>query len=236
MKKYLILFILLSLLGACSSSTDNSSLPKETEKEEEKTENISEESEPVKSTEEIMEEYDISFNELNTKCIDLYNNQQYQEIVNEINSYKKEYPDYSYYLKRYKAWLVDDIVKITKLATEPHNTEEILFSFEYSVRPYPVTETYEEEVFWQNIVTTKTNELYSSETSYNIHKNAYRESQIIREEPHVGMTADEVRESTWGRPQKINKTTTKYGVDEQWVYPNYKYIYLEDGIVTAIQE
>lgn len=55
-------------------------------------------------------------------------------------------------------------------------------------------------------------------------------------EPAIGMTADEVRESKWGKPQKVNKTTTKYGVDEQWVYPNYKYIYLEDGIVTAIQE
>lgn len=60
--------------------------------------------------------------------------------------------------------------------------------------------------------------------------------QINRVEPSIGMTADEVRESTWGEPIKINKTTTEYGVDEQWVYDDYKYIYLEDGIVTAIQE
>ena len=59
--------------------------------------------------------------------------------------------------------------------------------------------------------------------------------QINRKEPSIGMTADEVRESTWGEPIKINKTTTEYGVDEQWVYDDYKYIYLEDGIVTAIQ-
>lgn len=26
------------------------------------------------------------------------------------------------------------------------------------------------------------------------------------------------------------------GVNEQWVYDGYKYIYLEDGIVTSIQE
>lgn len=55
-------------------------------------------------------------------------------------------------------------------------------------------------------------------------------------EPSIGMTAEEVKQSKWGEPKKINKTTTKYGVDEQWVYPNYKYIYLEDGIVTSIQE
>lgn len=55
-------------------------------------------------------------------------------------------------------------------------------------------------------------------------------------EPQIGMTAEEVKNSTWGEPEKINKTTTKYGVIEQWVYYGYKYVYLEDGIVTAIQE
>lgn len=50
------------------------------------------------------------------------------------------------------------------------------------------------------------------------------------------MTAEEVRQSTWGEPDDINKTTTKYGVSEQWVYGGGKYIYLDDGVVTAIQE
>jgi hypothetical protein len=50
------------------------------------------------------------------------------------------------------------------------------------------------------------------------------------------MTAEEVRNSTWGKPEDINKTTTAFGVSEQWVYSDYKYIYLENGIVTAIQE
>ena len=62
------------------------------------------------------------------------------------------------------------------------------------------------------------------------------QTEISKLSPSIGMTADEVRESTWGEPIKINKTTTEYGVDEQWVYDDYKYIYLEDGIVTAIQE
>ena len=55
-------------------------------------------------------------------------------------------------------------------------------------------------------------------------------------EPYVGMTAEQVEDSTWGKPNDINKTTTQYGVNEQWVYSNDKYIYLEDGVVTAIQE
>lgn len=57
-----------------------------------------------------------------------------------------------------------------------------------------------------------------------------------KEEPAIGMTADEVRKSTWGSPKEINRTTTAYGIHEQWVYSNYRYIYLDDGIVTAIQD
>lgn len=62
---------------------------------------------------------------------------------------------------------------------------------------------------------------------------------ITRDKPRIGMTKMEVEQSTWGYPYDINKTTTEYGVNEQWVYKvynNYKYVYLDDGIVTAIQE
>lgn len=54
--------------------------------------------------------------------------------------------------------------------------------------------------------------------------------------PEIGMTAEEVRQSTWGEPQDINKTTYSWGIKEQWCYSGYRYIYFEDGIVTAIQE
>ena len=55
-------------------------------------------------------------------------------------------------------------------------------------------------------------------------------------EPAIGMSAEEVENSTWGKPTKKNKTTTAYGIHEQWVYSSGRYIYLDDGIVTAIQE
>ena len=44
-------------------------------------------------------------------------------------------------------------------------------------------------------------------------------------------------EDAIGRPDSVNRTTYSYYVREQWVYNegNYLYIYLEDGIVTAIQ-
>lgn len=57
--------------------------------------------------------------------------------------------------------------------------------------------------------------------------------------PSIGMTEAQVLASTWGEPSDINRTTTRYGVWEQWVYrtgAKTKYIYLDNGIVTAIQE
>lgn len=62
------------------------------------------------------------------------------------------------------------------------------------------------------------------------------EENLNKPEPAIGMTAEEVRNSRWGSPSKINTTITKYGTSEQWVYSNYKYVYLENGVVTAIQE
>lgn len=55
-------------------------------------------------------------------------------------------------------------------------------------------------------------------------------------EPKIGMTAEEVRNSTWGEPKKINTTVTAYHTTEQWCYSDYRYVYLEDGIVTSIQK
>lgn len=61
-------------------------------------------------------------------------------------------------------------------------------------------------------------------------------SKVPKEDPQIGMTTEEVLNSTWGEPDDINKDTYSWGVKEQWCYPNNKYIYLEDGIVTSISE
>jgi len=62
---------------------------------------------------------------------------------------------------------------------------------------------------------------------------------IIEGKVHVGMTKNEALES-WGTPSDINKTTTAYGVREQWVYRgrNYarKYLYFDNGVLKTIQE
>ncbi len=54
-------------------------------------------------------------------------------------------------------------------------------------------------------------------------------------EPKIGMKKEEVLKSTWGKPDDKNITEFSWGTEEQWVYKGKGYIYLENGVVTAIQ-
>lgn len=53
----------------------------------------------------------------------------------------------------------------------------------------------------------------------------------------IGYTGEQV-EASWGRPSDINRTVSASGTREQWVYGEYsrRYVYLDDGVVTAIQD
>jgi hypothetical protein len=51
---------------------------------------------------------------------------------------------------------------------------------------------------------------------------------------NVGMTRQDAIDSSWGRPNKVNKTTTASTVREQWVYDG-GYLYFENGVLTTIQ-
>ena len=46
----------------------------------------------------------------------------------------------------------------------------------------------------------------------------------------------ELCKEAWGEPRSVNKTTTAYGVHEQWVYSTSRYLYFDNGVLTAIQE
>lgn len=56
---------------------------------------------------------------------------------------------------------------------------------------------------------------------------------IEGEKVFIGMTAEQARMS-WGRPNEINRVVTERGAEEQWVYRD-SYLYISNGIVTAIQ-
>lgn len=55
-----------------------------------------------------------------------------------------------------------------------------------------------------------------------------------REGVRVGMSEQDVLDSSWGHPRKVNRTTRASGVSEQWVYDG-GYLYFDNGILTAIQ-
>ncbi|MDP3636478.1 MAG: hypothetical protein U0989_08245 [Azonexus sp.] len=52
---------------------------------------------------------------------------------------------------------------------------------------------------------------------------------------NIGMSPEEVKASSWGRPKSINTTTGVYGTHEQWVYGGQNYLYFENGRLTTIQ-
>jgi hypothetical protein len=60
---------------------------------------------------------------------------------------------------------------------------------------------------------------------------AERKRQGVR----IGMTRERVLESSWGRPEHINRTTNAFGEHEQWVYGGGNYLYFDNGVLTSIQ-
>lgn len=51
----------------------------------------------------------------------------------------------------------------------------------------------------------------------------------------IGMSKEDVLASSWGRPASVNRTSTQYGTQEQWVYGDGNYLYFKNGVLTAIQ-
>ncbi len=57
-----------------------------------------------------------------------------------------------------------------------------------------------------------------------------------KEGVRIGMPAERVRYSSWGRPDHINRSVYRDGVrHEQWCYSSGSFLYFEDGILTGIQ-
>jgi hypothetical protein len=57
---------------------------------------------------------------------------------------------------------------------------------------------------------------------------------VIQRQVALGMTPEQVREA-WGPPQRINRTLTRAGEHQQWVYGSGQYLYFEDGRLSSIQ-
>jgi len=51
----------------------------------------------------------------------------------------------------------------------------------------------------------------------------------------IGMSQRDALDSSWGKPEHINTTTTASGTSSQWVYGSGNYLYFTDGVLTSIQ-
>jgi len=58
---------------------------------------------------------------------------------------------------------------------------------------------------------------------------------IFNRKVKIGWIKEKCLES-WGKPKEINRTTTLNIVHEQWVYTLKKYLYFDNGVLTAIQD
>ena len=58
---------------------------------------------------------------------------------------------------------------------------------------------------------------------------------ILENAVQIGFTKEMCVEA-WGEPYDINRTVTKNGVHEQWVYDIGRYLYFDGNILTAIQD
>lgn len=65
-----------------------------------------------------------------------------------------------------------------------------------------------------------------------------KEQQRLSKLPGVrlGMTTEQVlKESNWGKPNSINRTTNSAGIREQWVYKYPNYLYFHNNVLVSIQ-
>ncbi|WP_147803627.1 hypothetical protein [Alkalicoccus halolimnae] len=65
-------------------------------------------------------------------------------------------------------------------------------------------------------------------------KNEEVEKPEYKPVPSIGMSTEQVLNSSWGTPQSRNITETTYGTREQWVYGVGNYLYFDDGVLTSI--
>jgi hypothetical protein len=53
--------------------------------------------------------------------------------------------------------------------------------------------------------------------------------------PRIGMSAQQVAKSCWGKPDHVNRSETATAIFDQYVYEDGRYVYLRNGVVTSIQ-
>lgn len=195
------------------------------------------------------------------KAVSLYNAGYYDDAMELFRNFDLNYKDVSKYIKSYEKdcflgdWVFVDEFYIYKRAYTFNaigaeiTKEGISFLHNDGWKDFPqkyriegkklIPESYDSGIAHHTIeyvsdgkLVYKTKSTSGKDMVFEMKRGKFQK----RPAPSLGMTTEELRNSSWGDPEDINSTTTIYGVSEQWCYSGYRYVYLENGIVTAIQE
>jgi len=111
-------------------------------------------------------------------------------------------------------------------ATATHHTPPPTSQSEY------LEQMREKERARQEIINERADKARASREEREAIADAIRKREVM-----IGMNEQQVIQS-WGKPDDINRSVYKWGVEEQWVYRrgdyDAQYVYFENGIVDAI--
>ncbi|GAB6152947.1 hypothetical protein JCM17380_16970 [Desulfosporosinus burensis] len=156
--------------------------------------------------------------------------QNARNVLKEISEYKDE-SNISMYLdslKYYSAGDFDVAFRMTREILKTYDSGSVMGEVE-NINTKSKTELLKQ-------IQEQRDKGYAFSADLMLAKLGLESLPTIKPQPKIGMTANEVLNSRWGKPDKVNRTTTSYGVSEQWVYSSVGYVYLKDGIVDAIQD
>jgi hypothetical protein len=112
-------------------------------------------------------------------------------------------------------------------AKQPLQAYDVLFTCRDAHAAGPDAATYAKALTqWQQATDAKARQEQKAEAA-----------RKKREGVRLGMSPQDVLDSSWGKPDKINRTTRASGTREQWVYRSRieGYLYFENDVLTSIQ-
>ncbi len=124
-----------------------------------------------------------------------------------------------------KEFLVSRINSSEISSVDEHASKSTVKAYIDIVKDEELTKLYNE---WNEKVETRKNE----EDAKRLAEEKARKKQ---EGVRIGMSKQDVLDSSWGEPKKINTSIGSWGTHEQWVYGNGNYLYFENGKLTSIQ-
>jgi hypothetical protein len=112
-------------------------------------------------------------------------------------------------------------------AKQPLQAYDVLFACRDAHAAGPDAATYAKALAqWQQATDAQTRQEQKAEAA-----------RKKREGVRLGMSPEDVLASSWGKPDKINRTTRASGTSEQWVYRERGegYLYFDNNVLTSIQ-